>query len=136
MQRTIRRGMVGVTLTLLAVWPVRAQIVVHDPAVTLRNSLTAALEDALSAVQQDQRQQVSQMARRLSLFTTLEKYALTDTPAWRIHIFLDAPEEPVLFARNYHAALNYGDGSGSAYLGVTDPLLPIDEQDIANGLNT
>lgn len=136
MRHTIKRAvLVGVGLALLAVWPVRAQIVVHDPAVTLRNSLTAALEEALFTVQQDQRRQVRQMARRLSLFTNLDKYALTDTPAWRIHVFFDAPEEPVYFARDYHAALNYGDGSGSAYLGVTDPLLAVDEEGVVGGMS-
>ena len=63
------------------------------------------------------------MAQRLSAFTNLDKYAITDIPQWRIHVFFDAPEEPVLFARDYHAALNYGDASGNAYLGVTVPLL-------------
>ena len=29
----------------------------------------------------------------------------------------------MLFARDYHAALNYGDASGNAYLGVTVPLI-------------
>src|SRR5262249_23132542 len=37
--------------------------------------------------------------------------------------FLDSPEEPVFFARDYHAALNYGDVGGNAYLGVTVPLI-------------
>jgi hypothetical protein len=62
------------------------------------------------------------MAKRLSAYTSLDKYAIADIPKWRIHVFFDAPEEPVLFARDYHAALNYGDASGNAYLSVTVPL--------------
>jgi hypothetical protein len=136
MRRMLRQGVaIGTALALLVVWPVSAQIAVHDPAVTMRNSLTAALEEALLGVQQDQRRQVRNMARRLTLFTNLGKYAFADTPAWRIHIFLDAPEEPVFFARDYHAALNYGDGSGSAYMGVTKPLLPVDDEGIAGDLS-
>src|SRR5207237_482193 len=61
--------------------------------------------------------------RRLSAFTSLDKYAIADIPQWRIHVFFDAPEEPVLFARDYHAALNYGDASGNAYIGVTVPMI-------------
>ena len=32
-------------------------------------------------------------------------------------------KNPSSFARDYHAALNYGDASGNAYLGVTVPLI-------------
>ena len=47
------------------------------------------------------------MAQRLSMFTNLRKYGVPDAPRWRIHDF----EDPnlFLFARAYHAALNYGD---------------------------
>lgn len=131
----MRASLVGVALVVVAGWPVRAQIVVTDPAVTLRNSITAGIQEFLFNTQQSQRRQIRRMARRLSVFTNLDKYALTDTPAWRIHVFFDAPEEPVFFARDYHAALNYGDGSGSAYLGVTDPLLPVDEEGVVGGLS-
>jgi hypothetical protein len=100
-----------------------AQIAVYDPANTARNNVTAALKEYLVNLQGTQRQQLRRMAQRLSAFTNLDKYAVTDIPQWRIHVFFDAPEEPVLFARDYHAALNYGDASGNAYLGVTVPLL-------------
>jgi len=107
-------------LVLLAVWPVRAQYVVFDPAVTLRNSINAGLQELLFNVQRQQRRQIRRMARRLSFFTNLDKYALMDTPEWRIHDFFT---DAVLFARDYHAALTYGDRSGSAYVGVTTPLV-------------
>src|SRR5258708_22484183 len=80
------------------------------------------MEDLIN-LQRDQGQQLRRMSQRLSVFTNLDKYAIADIPQWRIHVFFDAPEEPVLFARDYHAALNYGDASGNAYLGVTVPLM-------------
>jgi len=125
-----RRLVVLVALAVLGlvVWPARAQVVVVDPAVTVRNALTAVVEEYLFNVQRDQRRQIRRMARRLSLFTDLDKYVVTDTPRWRIHNFQDA--EAVLFARDYHAALNYGDSTGTAYLGVTEPLLAVDDEGV------
>src|SRR4051812_13430039 len=124
--------LVGIGLVGVAVWPVGAQIIVHDPAVTLRNSVTATIEQLVFNIQNDQRRQIRRMARRLSLFTDLNKYVLSDTPEWRIHDFQDA--DAVLFARDYHAALNYGDRVGTAYLGVTEPLVTVDDEGFAGDL--
>lgn len=46
---------------------------------------------------------------------------LPDTPRWRIHDF----ENPDLlaFTRAYHAALNYGDAAGAAWMAATDPVV-------------
>jgi hypothetical protein len=57
------------------------------------------------------------MAQRLSLFTDLAKYSVPDAPRWRIHDF----ESPDLLpqSRALHAALNYGDADGAAYLAVS-----------------
>jgi len=118
-----RKPLVSVALVLLGCMATDAQIAVNDPAVTARNSVTAGLQEYLVSVQRYQHQELRRMARRLSAFTNLDKYAVADIPQWRIHVFFDAPEEPVLFARDYHAALNYGNSSGNAYLGVTVPLL-------------
>src|SRR6266851_9882854 len=118
-----RKLLFSVALVLLGCMATEAQIAVNDPAVTARNSVTAGLKEYLVNLQREQHQQLRRMARRLSAFTNLDKYAVTDIPQWRIHVFFDAPEEPVLFARDYHAALNYGDASGHAYLGVTIPLM-------------
>jgi hypothetical protein len=135
MHRHLKRVLlVGIELVSVAVWPVRAQIVVHDPAVTFRNSVTATIEQYLFNIQNEQRRQIRRMSRRLSLFTDLDKYVLMDTPEWRIHEFQDA--EAVLFARDYHAALNYGDRAGVAYLGVTQPLLTVDDEGFGGGLGT
>ena len=105
MHRHLKRVLlVGIGLVSVAAWPVRAQIVVHDPAVTFRNSVTATIEQYLFNIQNEQRRQIRRMSRRLSLFTDLDKYVLMDTPEWRIHEFQDA--EAVLFARDYHTARN------------------------------
>ena len=124
----MRRLFVGViAIVLVGCLAAQAQIVVTDPAVTARNSVTATVMDFLVNLQREQRRQLRRMARRLSVFTDLRKYVTADTPddipQWRIHVFLDAPEEPVYFAKDYHAALNYGDASGRAYVGVTVPVI-------------
>src|SRR5258708_3848094 len=104
MSRTITRAVIlAVALAVFGVWPVHAQFAVFDPAVTLRNSITAALQEYTFNIQRDQRQQVGKMTQRLSLFTNLDKYALTDTPEWRIHRFFYCPQEPGFFARGPHS---------------------------------
>ena len=81
MHRHLKRALLlGIAIVTVAVWPVRAQIVVHDPAVTLRNSVTATIEQYLFNIQNEQRRQIRRMARRLSLFTDIGKYVLMDTP--------------------------------------------------------
>ena len=89
-----------------------AQIVVYDGAVTFRNSVTAALKEYLLTVQREQHSQLRRMAQRLSMFTNLGKYTLPDPPRWRTHAWEN--NEAFLFSTAYHAALNYGDASGSA----------------------
>jgi hypothetical protein len=123
-RRAMRAFVLGLTVVMLSVCPAMAQFVVTDPAVTARNSITATIQQWLSTVQRDQRLQIERMARRLSALTDLRKYGIEKTPAWRIHDFLT---DAVLFAHDYHAALNYGDGTGSAYTGVVEPVLPADE---------
>src|ERR1700720_3819792 len=96
----------GAMLVLLVVLPALAQIpflgplVVHDPAVTLRNSITAVFQELTAGIQSDQRQQIERMARRLSALTDLGTFALDETPEWRIHDFWT---DAVLFAHDYHA---------------------------------
>lgn len=116
----MRRILIAAVLAGAACIVVDAQIVVTDPAVTLRNAVTATLNEYIVNIQQDQRRQVRRMSRRLSLFTNLDKYSLPEAPRWRIHAFNEL--DGVMFAANYHAALNYGDAGGAAYIGVTVPL--------------
>ena len=108
-------------LSLFGCIAVHAQIAVYDPAITIRNTATAIVKELLGNLQEQQRRQIRRMSRRLSLFTDLQKYTLPDPPRWRIHIFDDP--EAVLFAGDYHAALNYGDASGNAFRGVTVPVI-------------
>lgn len=97
-----------------------AQIVVpvHDPAVTLRNSLTAALQELVVATETEQHSRLRRMAMRLSLHADLWRYASPDPPRWRIHDF-----ETPFFAREYLAALNYGEPAGAAFLAISHPVI-------------
>lgn len=94
-----------------------AQFAVVDPANVARNAVTAALTEYLVDTQRLQREQLGRMARRLSLVTSLTKFALPGAPAWRIHDFED-PRVSAL-ARDLRAALNYGDRAGRALLAVS-----------------
>ena len=110
-------------LVLFGCIAAQAQIVVFDPAITVRNTITATIKELMATLQEQQRRQIRRMSRRLSFFTDLQKYKLPEPPRWRIHIFNDP--EAVLFAGDYHAALNYGDASGNAFRGVTVPLVDV-----------
>jgi hypothetical protein len=114
----MRRTLLGLMLVALAARPTSAQLVVTDPAVTVRNSITAVLKEYLLKVQQDQHRKFRRMARRLSVFTNLDKYAVLDPPRWRTR----RPEE-FLFDGEYNDALKFGDPSGTAYLRITQPVI-------------
>ena len=106
---------------ILVAAPASAQVVVYDPAVATRNSITAVIKEYLAELQTQQHSQLRRMAHRLSNFTDLGKYRIAGAPLWRIHDF----EDPNVFrfARDYHAALNYGDERGSGVRVVTQVLL-------------
>jgi len=109
------------TLLFIGCMAVQAQIVVSDPAITIRNTVTAVVKELLANLQEQQRRQIRRMSRRLSFYADLERYRLPEPPRWRIHIFNDP--DAVLFAGDYHAALNYGDASGNAFRSVSVPLI-------------
>jgi hypothetical protein len=115
-----RRTLIGVAFAylMLETLPASAQIAVHDAAVTARNRIAAALKELLLEVQREQHSKLRRMANRLSAHTNLDKYAVTEVPRWRTHDF-----ETFLYANGYHAALNYGDATGTAYLAVTQPVM-------------
>lgn len=116
----MRKLLLTCGLVLGLATPGYAQWVVYDAAVTYRNSVTAALKEWLVRLQQQQHSELRRMAHRLSMFTTLAKYRVSDPPRWRTHDF----ESPTfLYARDYHAALNYGDASGTAYSGISHSLI-------------
>jgi hypothetical protein len=94
-----------------------AQFVVHDAAVTWRNTLTAIAKEYLLQVQREQHSKLRRMAQRLSLFTDLRKYVLDDQPRWRTH-----GSDRFIFTAPYNDALIFGDPTGAAYTSVVEPL--------------
>ena len=110
-------ALASIALVLAEARPAGAQWTVYDPSNVARNSVTAILKQYLVNTQRDQRQQIERMARRLSRLTDLRKYSLPEAPEWRIHDFWDESISPI--ARDYHAALNYGDRTGRAILAVS-----------------
>lgn len=112
------RSIVLVAVTLVGIGGAfaSAQIVVSDPAITIKNAAIAALKNEVFDVLTNQATRLRKMAKRLSLATNLDKYAVTDTPEWRIHWFID--DGTFLYANPYNAALNYGDHAGSTFAEV------------------
>ena len=98
----------------------RAQLVITDPAVTLRNVVIAVLNRQMLDTLTQQADRVQRMSTRLSALTNLDKYASIDDdiPRWRIHSFQG---EQFVFANPYNAALNYGDRNGAGYAAVARP---------------
>jgi hypothetical protein len=98
----------------------RAQLVITDPAVTLREAVIAVLKGQLLGTLTQEAGRVWRMATRLSAATNLAKYAVTGVgvPMWRIHVFWG---DEFLYANPYNAALNYGDATGTAYEQVARP---------------
>jgi len=88
-----------------------AQIVVTDPATTMKNIVTAALKSQIVDTLTEQARQIRRMARRLSVFTDLTKYAVPDPTRWRSYRYQDVN----LYANPYVEALNLGDPDGTAY---------------------
>ena len=99
-----------------------AQIAVHDTAVTIRNAITAALQEYLLEVQTAQHSQLRRMAQRLSFFTPLTKYSAPDAPRWRRHPGGD--DEGGMVSSLLQSALDFGDGEGAGYLNVIQSVRP------------
>jgi hypothetical protein len=114
---TLRGGLAALPFICLAASSVSAQLVVNDPAVTARNAITATVKEYLLNVQREQHSKLRRMARRLSMHTNLDKYALPDPPRWRTH------GGDYLFAGPYNDALIFGDAAGGAYVELTHRLL-------------
>lgn len=88
--------------------------VVTDPATTVRNAVTAVLKSQIVDTLTEQGRRLRRMARRLSVSTNLDKYAVPETPRWRVYRFQNVN----LYANPYADALNYGDREGNAYAEV------------------
>lgn len=110
------RTAVIVSLVLLGVGlgSARAQIVVTDPRTTARNAATAVLKSRILNTLTQQYQRLQRMARRLSVYTNLDKFAPPDPPRWRTH-----GSDEFLFSQAYNEALIFGDPLGAAYLAVS-----------------
>ncbi len=79
----------AIAAVVLGAGVARAQLVITDPAVTLRNVVIAVLKRQVLDTLTQQADRVQRMAKRLSALTNLDKYASTDDdiPMWRIHLF-------------------------------------------------
>ena len=97
--------------------PLNAQITVYDPANTARNEISATLKEYLLQTQQEQHAKLRRMARRLSIFADLRRFAVLDTPRWRTH------GGDFLYANGINDALIFGDPTGAAYLAVSHPVV-------------
>lgn len=97
--------------------PARAQVVVHDPTNTARNTITALYQQYLTETERLQHAKLWAMARRLSAFANMRRYALVDVPRWRTH------GGDFLYAHGINDALIFGDPRGAAFLAVSHPVL-------------
>jgi len=97
-------------------------LVVTDPAVTVRNAVTAVLKNQIVDTLVEQHGRLRRMARRLSAFTNLDKYAASDVPRWRTH---DWERGTVLYGYGYHGALTFGDATGGEYERVARARQPV-----------
>jgi len=113
MTRNHRIIVIAVAIVGVSVSFAGAQIVVTDPATTIKNAAIALLKNDVVDLLTNQATRLRKMAKRLSLATNLDKYSLPDPPAWRIHWFID--DGTFLYANPYTAALNYGDGTGQSF---------------------
>lgn len=88
--------------------------VITDPATTAQNVITAVLKSQLVETLTEQGRRIRRMARRLSAFADLNRYAVADTPRWRVYRYQDT----TLYATPYNEALNFGDAEGAAYADI------------------
>lgn len=117
----MQRPALAFLFVFLMAAPGAAQIPVTDPSVTARNAVSAIIKEFILTTQREQREQISRMARRLSAFTDLRKYAVEDPPRWRTH------GGDFLFAEPFNEALIFGDPAGAAYLALSHTLVAADE---------
>src|SRR4051812_9407511 len=97
--------------------------VVTDPANTIKNMVTAVLENQVVDILTEQGRRFRKMARRLSAFADLGRYVIPDVPRWRSYRYQDVS----LYATAYEDALNLGDPAGVAYEGVVRTRVTADD---------
>ncbi len=103
---------IGIVVGFQPAW---AQWVVNDPTTTARNAVTAVLKSSLLETLTRERDRLNRMAARLSALISLRRYAVDEVPRWRTHAW---DTETFPYAAGYHAALNYGDATGTEYFRV------------------
>ena len=113
----MRRLLLFAVFLMVIARPLNAQITVYDPANTARNAISATLKEYLLQTQQEQHAKLRRMARRLSVFADLRRFAVLDTPRWRTH------GGDFLYANGINDALIFGDPTGAAYLAVSHPVV-------------
>jgi len=115
--RPYPRALVCATVAVVAigVGAAHAQVVVTDPATTIKNIVIAGLKSQIVETLTDQARKIRRMARRLSVFTDLTKYAVPEPTRWRSYRYQDVN----LYANPYAEALNFGDPEGVAFADVT-----------------
>lgn len=111
-----RLSLLLLALVLLA-RPLEAQFAVYDPANTARNAISATIKEYLLETQREQHAKIRRMARRLSAFADMRRFAVPDTPRWRTH------GGAFLYANGINDALIFGDPTGAAYLAVSHPVV-------------
>ena len=96
--------------------PLNAQIAVYDPANTARNSISATIKEYLLETQREQHAKIRRMARRLSVFADLRRFAVPDTPAladaWRRLPLRQRHQRRADFRRPGRCRLPRGEPSG------------------------
>ena len=124
------------TAILLAVASVLSANVTHgfpvtDWLTTLEHRFLGGWKDSILSVLGDEVRQIQAMARRLSVFTNLAKYAVAavDVPRWRVGGIAGALASTDAFMN----ALDAGDVSGAAYQNVARRRAPAD--DVLAGLD-
>lgn len=123
----LRRLMIAVLCVVCLATPARGYVLpVTDVAVWIKN-LTTRIQTELHALLQEQQQLlVLKMSRRISEYigNVRARYGIKDDdpPRWRIHDFESDRYE---WGREYLAALNYGDPSGTGFARAARPVTPI-----------
>ena len=113
----MRRLLLLTIAVFVVAHPLDAQISVYDPANTARNAIAATVKEYLLETQREQHAKIRKMARRLSVFADLQRFAVPDTPRWRTH------GGNYLYANGINDALIFGDPAGAAYLAVSHPVV-------------
>ena len=107
---------------------------VYDPLNTLQHSFLNGWRESIGAVLTQQLDRVRQMARRLSVVTSLAKYVAPDAPLWRTRRIDDA----LAASDAFMDALNGGDETGRGFAAVARLRAPVgsafaqfDEENVA-----